>query len=409
MKNNILNTTIGLCLMGLFVLSACEEAAIPVSADDTPISLDTISFPVVKAIAYQSPPEMGKTEYLYFGKQDGYDFQYNLIKFDSSSVTANTPFSFYNDSLVIVDSLKLSLRFEKDSIINNVGFQLRYFPNGGDSVFSDLESNYLNFDQGIASDIISTAQMETDSIDTNKTEVYLNFMLDSSIVNAFRDTSVLDFNRSFLVELENESAESFNFHSTDIQAGTKPELTVFYRVFLSDTVVMDTTSRSYLSVADITIMSPAPISNEDTAMLSVSMAKGLKSIVFVDMDGWTLPSKSIVSSAELIFNRVETDSIAPFKVISHPMTSDGIYDQFTSFTNDPYDEDLNFFTSTNIVNNVLKINHRKVASEIGQKKFTNFGFKLQSSFNNDPFTTVQFYGLNNQDYYPVMRVIYVLP
>ena len=156
-------------------------------------------------------------------------------------------------------------------------------------------------------------------------------------------------------------------------------------------------------------MSPAPISNEDTAMLSVSMAKGLKSIVFVDMDGWTLPSKSIVSSAELIFNRVETDSIAPFKVISHPMTSDGIYDQFTSFTNDPYDEDLNFFTSTNIVNNVLKINHRKVASEIGQKKFTNFGFKLQSSFNNDPFTTVQFYGLNNQDYYPVMRVIYVLP
>jgi len=96
-------------------------------------------------------------------------------------------------------------------------------------------------------------------------------------------------------------------------------------------------------------------------------------------------------------------------VISHPMTSDGDYERFASYTDDPYDEDLNYFTSTILIDNVLKINHRKVATEIGHKNFTNLGFKLQSSFNNDPFTTVQFYGINNSDYYPVMRVIYVLP
>ena len=78
MNINILNTTLGMCLVGLLSLSACEEAAIPVSVDNTPITLDTISFPVVKAIAYQSAPEMGRTEYLYFGKQDGFDFQYNF-------------------------------------------------------------------------------------------------------------------------------------------------------------------------------------------------------------------------------------------------------------------------------------------------------------------------------------------
>ena len=409
MNINILNTTLGVCIVGLLALSACEEAAIPVGVDNTPITLDTISFPVVKAIAYQSPPEMGRTEYLYFGKQDGFDFQYNLIKFDSTSVTANTPFSYFNDSLVVVDSLRLSLRFDKDSITSDAEFQLRYFPSGGDSVFNELESNYLNFNQAIASEIISTAQMEADSIDTNKTEVYLNFTLDSSIVNAFRDTSVLEYNRSFLVELANESSESFYFHSTDIQAGIKPELTVFYRQFLSDTVVLDTTSRSYLAVADISIITPAPISFEDSTTLSVSIGKGLKSIVFVDMGDWTLPSKSIISSAQIIFNRVESDSIAQFKVISHPMTSEGIYERFTSFMDDPYDEDLNFFTSTALIDNVLKINHRKAATEIGHKNFTNFGFKLQSSFNNDPFTTVQFYGINNTDSYPVMRVIYVLP
>ena len=250
--------------------------------------------------------------------------------------------------------------------------------------------------------------MEADSIDTNKTEVYLNFTLDSSIVNAFRDTSVFEYNRSFLVELANESSESFYFHSTDIQAGKQPELTVFYRQFLSDTVVLDTTSRSYLAVADISIITPPPISYEDSTTLSVSIAKGLKSIVFVDMGDWTLPSKSIVSSAQIIFNRVESDSIAQFKVISYPMTSDGVYERFTTYTDDPYDEDLNYFTSTTLIDNVLKINHRKVATEIGHKNFTNLGFKLQSSFSNDPFTTVKFYGINNTDSYPVMRVIYVL-
>jgi hypothetical protein len=91
------------------------------------------------------------------------------------------------------------------------------------------------------------------------------------------------------------------------------------------------------------------------------------------------------------------------------MTSEGVYERFTSFMDDPYDEDLNFFVSTALIDNVLKINHRRVATEIGHKNFTNFGFKLQSSFNNDPFTTVQFYGINNTDSYPVMRVIYVLP
>ena len=137
------NRIIGFCLIGLITFFSCEEAAIPVKDDGIPMKLDTISFPVIKAMSYQVPPEMGRTDLLYFGKKDGYNFSYNLIKLDSSSVTAGTPFSFYNDSLIIVDSLKFSLRFDSDSIENNPEFQLRYFPDGGDSVFNELESNYI--------------------------------------------------------------------------------------------------------------------------------------------------------------------------------------------------------------------------------------------------------------------------
>ena len=403
------NRIIGFCLIGFITFISCEEAAIPIKDDGIPMKLDTISFPVIKAMSYQVPPEMGRTDLLYFGKKDGYNFPYNLIKLDSSSVTAGTPFSFYNDSLIIVDSLKFSLRLDSDSIENNAEFQLHYFPNGGDSVFNELESNYINFDKSIASTFISTAQLESDTTDTNQTKVFLNFLLDSSIVNAFKDTNVTDFNRSFLVELKNEQFESFIFHSTDKIGGDHPQLKVYYRQFISDSVVLDTTFRTYAAIEDLSVLIPPPISTDDSSYLSVGAAMGLKSIVLVDMGDWILDPKAIISSAELIFNSALNDTLQNYMVISYPIINEADFLQFSSFDNDPYDEDFSYYTSTSIVDDKLKINHRKIATEIGHQKYINYGFKLETSLSNDPFKTMLFYSIDSPDYFPVMRVIYVLP
>jgi len=403
------NRIIGFCLIGLITFFSCEEAAIPVKDDGIPMKLDTISFPVIKAMSYQVPPEMGRTDLLYFGNKDGYNFSYNLIKLDSSSVTAGTPFSFYNDSLIIVDSLKFSLRFDSDSIENNPEFQLRYFPDGGDSVFNELESNYINFDKSIASTFISTGQLESDTTDTNQTKVFLNFLLDSSIVNAFKDTNITDFNRSFLVELKNEESESFIFHSSDKVGADGPQLKVYYRLFVSDSVVLDTTFRTYAAIEDLSIIIPPPISTDDSSYLSVGTAMGLKSIVLVDMVDWILDPRAIISSAELIFNFALDDTLQNYTVISYPIINEGDFLQFSSFDKDPYDEDFNYYTSTSIVEDKLKINHRKIATEIGHQKYNNYGFKLEPSISNDPFRTMLFYSIDSPDYFPVMRVIYVLP
>ncbi len=403
------NQIIGFCLIGLIIFFSCEEAAIPVKDDGIPMKLDTISFPVIKAMSYQVPPEMGRTDLLYFGNKDGYNFSYNLIKLDSSSVTAGTPFSFYNDSLIIVDSLKFSLRFDSDSIENNAEFQLRYFPDGGDSVFNELESNYINFDRSIASTFISTGQLESDTTDTNQTKVFLNFLLDSSIVNAFKDTNITDFNRSFLVELKNEESESFIFHSSDKVGADAPQLKVYYRQFISDSVVLDTTFRTYAAIEDLSIIIPPPISMDDSSYLSVGTAMGLKSIVLVDMGDWILDPRAVISSAELIFNSALDDTLQNFTVISYPIINEGDFLQFSSFDKDPYDEDFNFYTSTSIIDDKLKINHRKIATEIGHQKYINYGFKLETSLSNDPFRTMLFYSIDSPDYFPVMRVIYVLP
>ena len=403
------NQIIGFCLIGLIIFFSCEEAAIPVKDDGIPMKLDTISFPVIKAMSYQVPPEMGRTDLLYFGNKDGYNFSYNLIKLDSSSVTAGTPFSFYNDSLIIVDSLKFSLRFDSDSIENNAEFQLRYFPDGGDSVFNELESNYINFDRSIASTFISTGQLESDTTDTNQTKVFLNFLLDSSIVNAFKDTNITDFNRSFLVELKNEESESFIFHSSDKVGADGPQLKVYYRQFVSDSVVLDTTFRTYAAIEDLSIIIPPPISMDDSSYLSVGTAMGLKSIVLVDMGDWILDPRAVISSAELIFNSALDDTLQNFTVISYPIINEGDFLQFSLFDKDPYDEDFNFYTSTSIIDDKLKINHRKIATEIGHQKYINYGFKLETSLSNDPFRTMLFYSIDSPDYFPVMRVIYVLP
>jgi len=403
------NRIIVFCLIGLITFFSCEEAAIPVKDDGIPMKLDTISFPVIKAMSYQVPPEMGRTDLLYFGNKDGYNFSYNLIKLDSSSVTAGTPFSFYNDSLIIVDSLKFSLRFDSDSIENNPEFQLRYFPDGGDSVFNELESNYINFDKSIASTFISTGQLESDTTDTNQTKVFLNFLLDSSIVNAFKDTNITDFNRSFLVELKNEESESFVFHSSDKVGADGPQLKVYYRLFVSDSVVLDTTFRTYAAIEDLSIIIPPPISTDDSSYLSVGTAMGLKSIVLVDMVDWILDPRAIISSAELIFNFALDDTLQNYTVISYPIINEGDFLQFSSFDKDPYDEDFNYYTSTSIVEDKLKINHRKIATEIGHQKYNNYGFKLEPSISNDPFRTMLFYSIDSPDYFPVMRVIYVLP
>ena len=403
------NRIIVFCLIGLITFFSCEEAAIPVKDDGIPMKLDTISFPVIKAMSYQVPPEMGRTDLLYFGNKDGYNFSYNLIKLDSSSVTAGTPFSFYNDSLIIVDSLKFSLRFDSDSIENNPEFQLRYFPDGGDSVFNELESNYINFDKSIASTFISTGQLESDTTDTNQTKVFLNFLLDSSIVTAFKDTNITDFNRSFLVELKNEESESFIFHSSDKVGADGPQLKVYYRQFVSDSVVLDTTFRTYAAIEDLSIIIPPPISTDDSSYLSVGTAMGLKSIVLVDMVDWILDPRAIISSAELIFNFALDDTLQNYTVISYPIINEGDFLQFSSFDKDPYDEDFNYYTSTSIVEDKLKINHRKIATEIGHQKYINYGFKLETSLSNDPFRTMLFYSIDSPDYFPVMRVIYVLP
>ena len=76
MNKTLIKLATGLYLLCLLLISSCEEAAIPIEKDNTPVTIDTVSFPVIKTTSYQIPPVLGNVEHLYFGEKDGFKYLY---------------------------------------------------------------------------------------------------------------------------------------------------------------------------------------------------------------------------------------------------------------------------------------------------------------------------------------------
>ena len=53
--------------------------------------------------------------------------------------------------------------------------------------------------------------------------------------------------------------------------------------------------------------------------MAISLAKGLRSLIMVDMEGWKLPQKGIISSAELIYISSDSDTLTGYSVASYPL------------------------------------------------------------------------------------------
>ena len=390
----------------LLFYTACDEAAIPIDSSNTPLTIDTISFPVVNTISYQVPPDIGSHEFLYFGKKDEFNFLYNLIRFSTIDSSNLYTFKSYNDSLIVADSMKLIMSFVSDSIDQNTDFQLRYFPNVGDSVFNELSTNYTNFDHLNASSVISSSSLSIVDIDSVTSQVSLNFLMDTTIINVFKDTSISTFNASFLVELKNESSFEYKFFSSN-NFSYPPRLRVYFRQFLSDSVVLDSSFHTYYSSQDVSIIDKPYIGSVDTYNLSVGLAKGLRSLVMVDVADWKLPNNSIISSADLMYNRVGNDTIIGYSVSSYPINNYADFTKFNIYETDPYNVESNYLSTATMIDNKLKIDYRKILTEFGRETKVNYGFKIQGTINSDPFKTIKFHNLNSSITYPVLRVIYV--
>ena len=394
----------------LLIFISCEEQAHTLDDTDLSLSVDTISFDVVRGITYKVPPLMGGSKFLYLGHNNGYSFDYNFIrasKFSNnqyyiSSGNIISQFHDYIDSTIAIDSVKLTLNFVEDSINTNTSFALRYFPNVPDSVFSRNNTNYLNFNSNF-SDIISYGTIIQDTSSS-----MLVFNIDTVHFKHFTDTTISSFNNTFAISVENNDNNFFKFYSANNGQSTVSNLSVYFKHFASDTLTIDTLNTHNI-IDDLTILTPPDLNGIDTAGLSISLAKGLKSLITVDTKSWNIPAGSVFRKAELIFKSINQDSAESSIINSYLLTGLDFPNSFSSFSEETFAYDLTNGSSAAIKDNALKFNHRSALKKSLLEKNSFHTFNIQPNVDVDPFKTIRFYGLENPLFHPKLRITYVLP
>ena len=386
----------------LIIIISCEENPINLEENDLPLDVDTVSFPVTKTSIYKVLPQMGNLDTLYFGEINEFKFHYNLISFDTLSEGSDHTYSLYRDSL-IVDSVEISLKSFTDSVLYDQKFNLRYFPDYSDSVFYESVTNYKNFEYYLNSEILSSSFMKIDSSDTT---IMLKFSIGSEIVNKITGSNIDNFNMSFLIETSDQNKQPLRFHSSETISGYYPKLKVYYKNTIDDTINFQ---KNYPSFDDLTIIEPPTLSLKDTSNLTLGYAKGLKGLIFVDLDGWKLPERGIIKRADLILNKINSDTITAFVIDSYPLESEILFGPFSEYESDPYKVDYSALASGSVSSREIKFNHRKTLRSIGNQSKLNYGFKIEASAINNPFYDVSFYNLIDADYFPMMRIIYAYP
>ena len=397
-----------LSLLLLFI--SCEEKVFTLDDSDLSLKVDTVSFDIIESTTYQVPPLMGGSRYLYLGEDNDFTFDYNYIrvsKFSNSQYyisTGNTISHFhdYADSSITIDSVKLSLNFVEDSISSNSLFYLRYFPNVSDSVFSRNNSNYLNYNSNY-SDIISYGNIINDS-----TSSKLEFSIDTSHFKTFIDTNITNFNNAFAVGVYNAESGYYKFFSANNGQSTVSNLSVHFKHLVSDTLTIDTLV-SHNIVDDLTILTPPALIESDTLNLSISLARGLKSLLKVDTKSWEMPKGGIFRKAELIVKLVLSDSSNSEIINSYLLTDADLPNTFKKYEKENFTYDLSNGSSAALSNNQLKFNHRSALSKSLTEKKTIHSFNIQPNIDVDPFKTFQFYDAKNVEFHPKLRITYVLP
>jgi len=394
----------------LFFLISCENQPLTYNDSDLSLSVDTVSFDVIESTTYQVPPLMGGSRYLYLGKDSGYSFDYNFIrasKFSNSQYfisSGNTISQFhdYVDSSIVIDSVKLLLNFVNDSIDSNSLFYLRYFPNVADSVFSRNNTNYLNYNSNY-SDIISYGNIINDT-----TSSRLVFKIDSSYFSAFIDTNLSDFNNVFAIGIQNAENDFYKFYSANNGQATVSNLSVHFKHTVNDTLTIDTLSTHNI-IDDLTVLTPPSLEDSDTLNLSISLAKGLKSLITVDTKSWQLPKGSIFRKAELVLNSIEQDSSNSVIVNSYLIADPNLPKGFKKYEKENFIYDLSNGSTAILSSGMLKLNHRSALTKSLSESNSIHNFNLQPNIDVDPFKTLQFFNNENVEFYPKLRITYVTP
>ena len=396
------------------------EDTVTVDLMDDGMYHDTLYVRGITGFTYQTPPQLGNSTLLYFGTDsNGFQNPFALIRVSSNSITTPVEtFASLNDSAIEIDSAKFILTFNEDSITTGMIFDLFYFQEGGDSIFSESESNYLNITEN---DLNSTyigssrlSQKEPDSLETTSFPT-LSFNI-SEILDSFSDTSSDNRNLTFMIKPKFELAGVFSFKSSESGFTYAPQIQVFTHdtAFVDstgDSVVVNTISHTFISTDDLSIIIPPDRIDENPNNISLGRGMAYKAIIQIpDLDSISIPQQAIITQAELSFFYVNDTSQSNFYLQIHPIIdSISIVELQGLLPDDPLETEPSLMAVNLSNNGRISLNIREYLQLHHFGYIKNQGLKIEVANTVSPFNTYSFYNSNLDSLAPKLIIHYVAP
>jgi len=381
---------------------------------------DTLYIRGITGITYQTPPQLGNSTLLYFGTDsNGFQNPFALFRVSSNSITTPVEtFASLNDSTIEIDSAKFILTFNEDSITTGMIFDLFYFQEGGDSIFSESESNYLNITEN---DLNSTyigssrlSQKEPDSLGTTSFPT-LSFNV-SEILDSFSDTSSENRNLTVMIKPKFELAGVFSFKSSESGFTYAPQIQVFTHdtAFVDstgDSVVVDTISHTFISTNDLSIIIPPDGIDENPNNIFLGRGMTYKAIIQIpDLDSISIPQQAIITQAELSLFYVNDTSQSNFYLQIHPITDTvSIAELQGLLPDDPLVTEPSLIAVNLSNNGRISLNIREYLQLHHFGYIQNQGLKMEVANTVSPFNTYSFYISNLDSLAPKLIIHYVTP
>jgi hypothetical protein len=384
---------------------SCTENTIPYDLSDSNINIDTITVRSIEGGTYLAPPSMGSTNGLYFGSADGFDNLFTLIQFSSLSLSGAVRTYSLLDTSVTIDSLIFTFTATNDTLLTNSQFELYYFPEGGDSLFSELESNYLNINENdVVNAVLIGRSIFAQDVPDSTESVYpkLSFTIENKddIINFIADTMDTQ-NRTFMLKNINPIDSIISIRSRE--TSDYPIINVHYRVN------EDTLHSVFFPMKDLTIVEPRELNDSDVNNISVGRATGLKSIIKFDFKDIPIDSMNmVIKSAELIFNSISNESLDNYEISAAILEDSISISNYWEINEDLYLISQDLIMTGTFEDNQLKMEIRSFLQGINTGSYSNFGIKLYGSTDSDPYQSVNLIlDPNNSDNNPYLKIVYV--
>ena len=405
----------------MLIFLSCMEETVTVDLMNDGMYHDTLYVRGIAGFTYQTPPLLGNSTLLYFGT-DTNGFQNPFALFSVSNTSITTPvetLDSFIDTTTEIDSAKFVMTFNADSITADIIFDLFYFPDDGDSIFNESESNYLNLTEndlyhGVFISSSTLSQQEPD--DSLSTSNYPTLSFDiAHILRAFLDTSNENRNRTVMVKPQSNLTEVIAFKSSESGFTFAPQI----KVFSHDTAFVDSTgdsvvaaiSHTFISTDDLSLIIPPELIYENPNNIYLGRGMAYKAVLQIpNLDSILLPKQATITQAELSFFYNNDTSQSNFYLQIKPIIdSVSIAELEGLLPDDPLTTETSL-TAVNLSSNgKISVDIREYIQLHHFGYIQNQGLKMELANTVSPFSTYSFFIGNLDSLAPKLIIHYVAP